>query len=144
MLLYFLCMPLFHACCALFSFSVYNQSGFFLSVCLFCEADNFSDRALVEMTDRKMQECLSMRVFLQLLLACLPQKHQTHLLRCLCWPVTWWQWGRRWRWHSDRSWAWRGLTWFLGRMTHTALGSHHTFELHTFHCWSTAGEMRNM
>lgn len=71
-------------------------------------------------------------------------KLHTHLLQCPCWRAAWCRWGRRWRWHSDQSWAWRVWTWFLKRMTHRSSGIHHTFQLRTFHYWNTAAEMRSI
>lgn len=67
----------------------------------------------------------------------------THLQWYPCWPATWCQWGRHWRWHSDQSWAWRAWLWFLKKKIHRSSGIHHTFQLHTSHCWNTIAKMKH-
>lgn len=176
-LLYFLFTPLFHACCALFSFTFYYpvQSGFYLlfssvHLILFCsvflsfhisKCTIFPIVLWTQIVSMKSDVmCFAQFCFMAYwkLENVFPNtgkysrpyhklthhlKTLTHLLQCPCWPATSWQWGRHWKWHSVQSWAWRAWMWFLKRMTHRSSGIHHTFQLHTFHCWSTVAEKRN-
>ena len=112
-LLYFLFMPLFHACCALFSFSFYYpvQSGFyvpffvqphdllihFFQAFLFPNAEwSFCNRAMdSEHGHEEVNSGQVMNLCLCLHYTCCSwfihthtqRQRDTHLMQCPCWPA---------------------------------------------------------